>query len=112
MRLLRDSGAVEVHLGVTSPPFRFPCYLGLDVARRSELIAARLDNAAAIAREVGVDSLHYLSLDGLVAAIDLPRSTFCMGCFTGQYPVPVEYGRRGQARAGTDDDSNSLAPYS
>jgi amidophosphoribosyltransferase len=89
VRLLRDSGAVEVHLGVTSPPFRFPCYLGLDVARRSELIAARLDNATDIAREVGADSLHYLSLDGLVAAIDLPRSTFCMGCFTGKYPVPV-----------------------
>jgi len=89
VRLLRDAGAVEVHLGVTSPPFRFPCYLGLDVARRSELIAARLDDAADIAREVGADSLHYLSLDGLIAAIDLPRATFCMGCFTGKYPVPV-----------------------
>jgi amidophosphoribosyltransferase len=89
VKLLRDAGAVEVHLGVTSAPFRFPCYLGLDVARRSELIAARLGDAAAIAREVGADSLHYLSLDGLVTAIDLPRSTFCMGCFTGNYPVHV-----------------------
>ena len=89
VRLLRDAGAVEVHLGVTSPPFRFPCYLGLDVARRSELIAARLEDTEAIAREVGADSLRYLSLDGLVEAIDLPRSTFCMGCFTGHYPVPV-----------------------
>lgn len=89
VKLLRDAGAVEVHLGVTSAPFRFPCYLGLDVARRSELIAARLEDTAAIAREVGADSLHYLSLDGLVKAIDLPRSTFCMGCFTGNYPVPV-----------------------
>lgn len=90
VKLLRDAGAVEVHLGVTSAPFRFPCYLGLDVARRSELIAARLEDSAAIAREVGADSLHYLSLDGLVTAIDLPRSTFCMGCFTGSYPVPVD----------------------
>lgn len=90
VKMLRDAGAAEVHLGITSPPFRWPCYLGLDVAQREELIAARLPNAEAIAREVGVDSLHYLSLDGLIAAIDLPRERFCMGCFTGHYPVPVQ----------------------
>jgi amidophosphoribosyltransferase len=90
VKLLRDAGASEVHLGITSPPFRWPCYLGLDVARRHELIAARLPNAEAIAREVGVDSLHYLTLDGLIAAIDLPRETFCSGCFTGVYPMPVQ----------------------
>ena len=90
VRLLREAGAAEVHLGVSSPPFRWPCYLGLDVARRDELIAARLSNVADIAREVGVDSLHYLSLDGLIAAIDLPAETFCSGCFTGTYPVPVQ----------------------
>src|SRR5207302_9414330 len=90
VKLLREAGAAEVHLGITSPPFRWPCYLGLDVARREELIAARLPNAEAIAREVGVDSLHYLTLDGLIAAIDLPRETFCAGCFTGTYPVPVQ----------------------
>ncbi|HZC78641.1 MAG TPA: hypothetical protein VE258_12895, partial [Ktedonobacterales bacterium] len=90
VKLLRDAGALEVHLGITSPPFRWPCYLGLDVARREELIAARLPDTAAIARELGVDSLHYLSLDGLIAAIDLPRETFCAGCFTGTYPVPVQ----------------------
>jgi amidophosphoribosyltransferase len=90
VRLLREAGASEVHLGITSPPFRYPCYLGVDVARREELIAARLPDTAAIAREVGVDSLHYLSLEGLVRAIDLPRATFCTGCFTGRYPVPVQ----------------------
>lgn len=90
VRLLREAGAAEVHLGVSSPPFRWPCYLGLDVARRDELIAARLSKAEDIAREVGVDSLHYLSLDGLIAAIDLPAETFCSGCFTGTYPVPVQ----------------------
>ncbi len=92
VKLLREAGASEVHLGVTSPPFRFPCYLGLDVARRSELIASRLPDVEAIAQEIGVDSLHYLSLDGLVAAIDLPRATFCTGCFTGHYPMPVDAG--------------------
>lgn len=90
VRLLRDAGTAEVHLGITSPPFRWPCYLGLDVARREELIAARLSDIQAIAAEVGVDSLHYLSLDGLIAAIELPSDTFCTGCFTGHYPVPVQ----------------------
>lgn len=90
VRLLRDAGAREVHLGISSPPFRFPCYLGVDVAQRAELIAARLPDEASIAREVGVDSLHYLTLDGLVRAINLPRATFCTGCFTGHYPVPVQ----------------------
>jgi amidophosphoribosyltransferase len=90
VKLLREAGAREVHLGITSPPFRFPCYLGVDVARRDELIAARLPDIQDIAREVDVDSLHYLSLDGLVRAIDLPRPTFCTGCFTGSYPVPVQ----------------------
>ncbi len=90
VKMLRDAGAAEVHLGITSPPFRWPCYLGLDVARRSELIAARLPDVDAIAREVGVDSLHYLALDSLIDAIDLPRSLFCTGCFTGTYPVPVQ----------------------
>lgn len=90
VRLLREAGAAEVHLGITSPPFRWPCYLGLDVARREELIAARLPDSQAIAREVGVDSLRYLSLDGLIEAIGLPPDTFCTGCFTGHYPVPVQ----------------------
>ncbi|HEU5368078.1 MAG TPA: amidophosphoribosyltransferase [Ktedonobacterales bacterium] len=90
VELLRRSGAREVHLGITSPPFRHPCYLGVDLAQYSELIAARLPSVERIAEEVGVDSLHYLSLDGLVRAIDLPPEAFCSGCFTGHYPVPVD----------------------
>ena len=90
VQLLRQAGASEVHLGITSPPFRHPCYLGVDLARYSELIASRLPSVEQIAREVGVDSLRYLSLEGLVRAIDLPSQTFCTGCFTGQYPVPVD----------------------
>jgi amidophosphoribosyltransferase len=101
VKLLRDAGAREVHLGVSSPPFRNPCYLGLDVARRAELIAARLPDVSDIAREVGVDSLHYLSLEGLVEAIALPCETFCTGCFTGEYPVPV---------AADDADKFALEP--
>jgi amidophosphoribosyltransferase len=90
VHLLRHAGASEVHLGITSPPFKHPCYLGVDLARYSELIAARLPSVEQIAQEIGVDSLHYLSLDGLVRAIDLAPETFCTGCFTGHYPVPVD----------------------
>jgi amidophosphoribosyltransferase len=90
VKLLREAGAKEVHLGISSPMFMWPCYLGLDVAKRDELIAARLPDPDDIAREVGADSLHYLSLDALVRAIDLPRDSFCVGCFTGKYPVPVQ----------------------
>lgn len=97
VQLLRQAGASEVHLGITSPPFRHPCYLGVDLARYNELIASRLPSVEQIAREIGVDSLRYLSLEGLVRAIDLSPQTFCTGCFTGQYPVPV------------DEEANKLA---
>ena len=96
VNLLRNAGATEVHLGITSPPFAWPCYLGLDVAKRDELIAARMPDPAAIAREVGADSLYYLSLEGLTHAIDLPRDSFCTGCFTGVYPVPVQMDMAGK----------------
>ncbi|HEX8732266.1 MAG TPA: amidophosphoribosyltransferase, partial [Ktedonobacterales bacterium] len=90
VQLMRDAGATEVHLGITSPPFKWPCYLGLDVARRDELIAARIEDVEQIGREIGADSIHYLSLEGLFKAIDLPGDTFCVGCFTGTYPMPVQ----------------------
>jgi amidophosphoribosyltransferase len=90
VKLLRDAGASEVHLGISSPPFRHPCYLGLDVARSAELIASRQPNVEAIRAEVGADSLHYLSLAGLMDAIDLDHDTFCVGCFTGVYPMPIQ----------------------
>ena len=111
VKLLREAGAVEVHLGISSPPFAWPCYLGLDVARRDELIAARIPDAESIAREVGADSLHYLSLDGLTRAIDLPSASFCTGCFTGTYPVPVQMEMADKlALEPSDASSTSLEP--
>ncbi len=90
VQLLRRAGAVEVHVGVTSPPFRHPCYLGIDVAHEDQLIAAQLPTVEAIRRAIGADSLHYLSLDALIAATGLPAAHFCTGCFTGGYPVKLE----------------------
>jgi amidophosphoribosyltransferase len=86
--LLRSAGAVEVHMRVHSPPIQHPCYLGVDMATYEELIAAR-KTIPQIADEIGADSLAYLSLEGLVRATDLPGSSFCTACLTGNYPVPV-----------------------
>ncbi|MCS7246046.1 MAG: amidophosphoribosyltransferase [Thermomicrobium sp.] len=88
VELLRQNGAREVHMRVHSPPIRWPCYLGVDMATRDELIAARL-SVEEIGRAIGADSIGYLSLDGLFRAIGLPRQRFCAACLTGRYPVPV-----------------------
>lgn len=89
VQMLRHAGAREVHIGVTSPPFRHPCYLGIDVAQYDELIAHKHQSTDAIARAIGADSLHYLTLDGLIRATGLPAAHFCTGCLTGKYPVTV-----------------------
>jgi amidophosphoribosyltransferase len=89
VRLLRDAGAREVHVRIHAPPMRHPCYLGVDTARRTELIAARMA-VPEIRDFIGADSLGYLSLDGLVRAINVSGATLCKGCFTGHYPVPVQ----------------------
>ncbi len=93
--LIRKAGASEVHLRITAPPMTDPCYLGIDVARKSELIAARL-SVPDIARAVGADSLGYLSLDGLFQAVGAggrgpgaSEDGLCSGCFTGRYPVEI-----------------------
>jgi amidophosphoribosyltransferase len=87
--LVRRAGASEVHMRVTSPPMVNSCYLGIDTARREELIAAQLD-IPGICRHIDADSLGYLSLEGLIDSIGLPRETFCHACFTGEYPMPVQ----------------------
>ncbi len=87
--LLRQNGAAEVHMRVASPPIRYPCFMGVDMATRAELIAARMD-VDAIAAHLGVDSLGYLSLDGLKQVIGMGTgSGHCMACFSGEYPVPT-----------------------
>jgi len=88
VKLLREAGAKEVHVRIHVPPISDPCYLGVDMAKRSELIAARL-SVEEICQELGADSLGYLSLDGLVRAVGVPGALLCSGCFTGKYPIPV-----------------------
>ena len=87
--LLRKAGAREVHMRICAPPMRFPCYLGVDTARKSELIASSM-SVEEIRKHIGADSLGYLSLEGLLASAGMHRSHYCRACFTGIYPVPVQ----------------------
>ena len=84
--LVRQAGAKEVHMRVHAPPIMWPCYLGVDLAKREELIAAKL-TIPQIAEHIGVESLQYLSLDGLISAIGKGDNKFCHACMTGKYPV-------------------------
>lgn len=84
--LLRAAGAREVHVRISSPPIRFPCYYGIDTSSRGELIASRLE-VDEIQRQIGADSLGYLSQAGLVEAIALPREDLCMACLDSVYPT-------------------------
>ena len=87
--LLRKAGATEVHLRICAPPIRYPCFFGVDMATKWELIAAR-KTVPEIREHLGADSLGYLSVDGLIRAVGLPRDIFCLACFTGEYPIPVQ----------------------
>jgi amidophosphoribosyltransferase len=86
--MLREAGAAEVHMRVSSPPYRWPCFFGMDTSRRSELLAADL-SVGEIREYLGVDSLAYLELPRLLAATGAPPTSFCNACLTGDYPVAV-----------------------
>ena len=87
--MLRQAGAREVHMRVCAPPIRHPCYFGVDMASQAELIAANM-TVPEIERHIDVDSLGYLSLDGLMRATGMTSETFCLACFTGEYPMPIQ----------------------
>ncbi|HEX4705003.1 MAG TPA: amidophosphoribosyltransferase [Pseudonocardiaceae bacterium] len=88
VRMLREAGAVEVHIRIASPPVRWPCFYGIDFASRAELIANGLD-VDGVRRSIGADTLGYVSLDGLIAASEQPRSRLCSACFDGVYPIAL-----------------------
>jgi amidophosphoribosyltransferase len=91
VRMLREAGALEVHVRISSPPVQWPCFYGLDFATRAELIANGLE-IDGIRRSIGADSLGYVSLDGLVSATEQPKTRLCMACFDGQYPIELPAG--------------------
>ncbi len=89
IKMLKKAGAREVHMRICAPPIRYPCFLGVDMATRSELIAAQ-KSVPEIAEFIGADSLGYLSIEGLIKSVDLPKDIFCLACFTGDYPIEVQ----------------------
>ncbi|MBN6035901.1 amidophosphoribosyltransferase [Amycolatopsis sp. 195334CR] len=88
VRMLREAGALEVHVRIASPPVRWPCFYGIDFASRAELIANGVD-ADGVRRSIGADSLGYVSLEGLIAASEQPKSRLCSACFDGEYPIAL-----------------------
>ena len=86
--MLREAGAAEVHMRISSPPYRWPCFYGMDTGSRVELLAANLE-VEEIRQYLGVDTLSYLTIDGLLEAIGAPGAGFCTACLTGEYAVPV-----------------------
>jgi amidophosphoribosyltransferase len=88
VKMLRESGAEEVHLRITSPPVKWPCFYGIDTGDRSELLAAQL-TVDEVRDYVGADSLAYLTLDRLQTSTGAIGAGFCTACFTGDYPVDV-----------------------
>jgi amidophosphoribosyltransferase len=86
--MLRDAGAREVHMRISSPPIKWPCFYGIDMPDQDDLIGAQL-SVEEIRSHIGADSLAYLSLEGMVAATEIPADNFCTACFSSRYPVPV-----------------------
>ena len=88
VRMLREAGAREIHVRISSPPVKWPCYYGIDFATKAELIANGLDTEE-IRRSIGADSLGYVSLDGLISATEVASERLCSACFTGEYPIRI-----------------------
>jgi len=91
-RMLREAGAREVHVRISSPPVQWPCYYGIDTPTRQELAAARFASLEELRSSIEVDSLEYLKESDLVAAIGMPRDELCLACFNGEY---LEEGNEG-----------------
>jgi amidophosphoribosyltransferase len=93
--MLREAGAAEVHVRISSPPVAWPCFYGIDFATRAELIAGGL-SAEEIRVSIGADTLGYMSLEGLIASTTLPADRLCRACFDGDYPLGVASQEQGK----------------
>ena len=93
VQMLREAGAAEIHIRISSPPITWPCFYGIDFATRAELIATGL-GVDEVRQSIGADSLGYLTKDGMVAATEQPESQLCTACFTGKYPIALPVSSR------------------
>ena len=110
VRMLREAGAKEVHVRISSPPVKWPCFYGIDFASRAELIANGL-SVDEIASSLGADSLGFISQDGMMAATEQPAENMCTACFTGKYPIelPSEE-RRGKSLFDSSEKGQGRTP--
>jgi len=126
VRMLREAGAAEVHVRISSPPVMWPCFYGIDFATRAELIATGM-SVEEIGQSIGADSLGFLSVEGMVAASGQKADELCLACFTGDYPIPppvrsltgaaipvrrVPTAYRGRRREEADDAGRTVPPGS
>ncbi len=88
IELLRATGAAEVHMRITSPPVKWPCFYGIDTDSQDQLIGSA-KSVEEIAEHIGADSLAYLSLPAMVAATGATADSFCLACFDGDYPIDI-----------------------
>jgi len=88
VNMIREAGAKEVHVRISAPPYRWPCYYGVDTSNRSELIGARC-SVEEVRQVIGADSLGYQSVEGLLKGVSVPRRKLCLACFSGRYPIPI-----------------------
>lgn len=86
--MLREAGAREVHMRISAPPIKWPCFYGIDMPDQDELIGSRMD-IAGVEEHVGADTLAHLSIEGMVEATQIPGDQFCTACFSSRYPVPI-----------------------
>jgi len=87
VRNLRENGVKEIHMAVSCPPTLSPCHYGIDFSSKGELIAAQMGDVKTIADFIGLDSLHYLSIEGMVKATGMSPDSFCLACYSGNYPL-------------------------
>jgi len=95
VQMLRDAGAAEIHMRISAPPIKHPCHYGIDMSTREEMIAHERTTEE-VATELGCDSLHYLSMEGVYEAVGATRATHCDACFTGEYPLAGSDGAAGK----------------
>lgn len=88
VQMIRDAGATEVHLRISSPPYKWPCFYGIDTAARKDLIAHER-TVEEIRQHNGADSLAYITMDNLIEAVGQPKQVFCRACFDGEYPIHI-----------------------
>ncbi|HEV3047712.1 MAG TPA: amidophosphoribosyltransferase [Solirubrobacteraceae bacterium] len=107
VQMLRDAGAAEIHMRISAPPIKHPCHYGIDMSTREEMIAHGRTTDE-VATELGCDSLHYLSLEGVYEAVGATRATHCDACFSGDYPLAGSHDAAGKYSLEQQDDAPTL----